>query len=178
MISQPAQRLCIGTGRIESLSAASSGRDTNPRRHIWAPTQEPCTLFSKAVSDMGADPRTVVIDWLAQHPDPEGFNCILACPGIWCRKIPGISNAPFTQTADGSSGHRDSAYWDRPSCFGKCCRGTYVRLRTSSLRPRAPSRLYDQRNDFNRFVELGGTDSCYSRSVYDVIYLLLTLLSC
>ena len=45
------------SGEHTSFNAASPGRDTNPVHHIWAPTQEPCTLFGNAVSNLGADPE-------------------------------------------------------------------------------------------------------------------------
>ena len=63
-------------------NAASPRRDTNPGHHIWAPTQEPCTLFSKAVKRYGRRPKMPPAQGGMQilGKDTDDFNALPSGP--------------------------------------------------------------------------------------------------
>ena len=74
------QQHCERFGRRPKNRARSSARLSA----IWPPTQEPCTLFSKTVSDLAADPRTVhTVQQDCQRFGRRPKNCARSSAKLW-----------------------------------------------------------------------------------------------
>ena len=77
----------LKTMRKNCVHAACPGRDTNPGRYIWAPTQEPCMPLDNA-RDPEVPPAQGGIQIMGERvTDPGMPDCRQPRAGSWARDV-------------------------------------------------------------------------------------------